>query len=474
LANDLAADHIIVPYQIPEGYRGADFMGRLRNVGNNPITNNNILGRFWIYPDGQSQEASVLRDGIYGPFSVGAYESHYFTVYKDWKPGSYRILLQHNYTDDDASNNTLESQKFYVVTSTPTPTVSPTPTPTWTPTPTFTETPVPPTPTNTPATPTPTSSTYTNDIAAWNFEFPQTGSNWYQRRFDIWLKNTGTSTFNVGSGQPDGIRYKIYRRQLFDPFITTLVTQDRIPGPSESPYEWPVGRIGSATKDAYIYEWDPGDYDVWVEHDASNPTSETGYSEQDQNPNNDKYVIGFTVPSPTPTRYIDVAAISLQVPATPVYGGWKTIPFVGRIGNIGSGNVYESNIRGRMVLNPWPYDPSHEGHGDVIYDATGYGPFNPYPNPGYYEDQNLNVFHNWTAGYWYIRWEENYNDLHPNVDKDLSNDQIRSASFQIIVTPTPTNTPTPTATPTRPPLGLVIELDDKIWYFTRTGQYMVP
>ena len=48
-----------------------------------------------------------------------------------------------------------------------------------------------------------------------------------------------------------------------------------------------------------------------------------------------------------------------------------------------------------------------------------------------------------------------------------------TATPTIVVRPTETPRPTATPTPTRPPLGLVIELDDKIWYFTRTGQYLV-
>jgi len=465
---------------IPEGYRGADFMGRLRNVGINSISNTNIQGRFWIYPNGHPEEASVLRDEIYGPFSVGAYESHYFTVWKTWTPGSYRVMLQHNYGDDNASNNSLESRMFYVATSTPTPTLPPTPTPTWTPTPTFTGTPIPPTPTNTPVTPTatytpsPTPAYYNNDLAAWDLALDQVGGNYYQRNIKGWIKNVGTSIFDVGSV---GLRYRFYRRNL-ETGIVSLIWETREYGPEESPGYWPVGRVASLEKKINVGGWDYGYYDVWLEHNAADPQEETDYSEQDQNSSNDTYYItGFIVPTPTPTSTstptpnFDAAAISLTVPATPIVGGWNTISFTGRIGSVAEGNITENNIRGRMVLNPWPYHPSHEGHGDVIHDEFGFGPF---PTNGSYEDKTMDVYRLWNAGTYYIRWEHNLADINPSRDRNAANDQIRSASFVIVApTPTPTIIPTATPTPTRPPLGLVIELDDKIWYFTRTGQYLV-
>jgi len=315
-----------------------------------------------------------------------------------------------------------------------------------------------------------------NDLAAWNMTVEWKGGKLYE--ITGYLKNVGTSTFNVGSGQPDGVRIKLLRKFGANPAV--LIDQDRVPGPAESPGEWPVGRIGSYVFDPYIdtSQWDYGTHDVWIEHDASNPPEETGYSEQDQNPDNDAYHMEWSIPTPvptstytptptitpTPTRWVDMKPIEVIVPATPVYGGQRGIVFHFNWGNFGIGPA------------EWPsrlYSEWQLRTGAGVWVNSGYiidsPPIPPYPTPGYNKERDYTIYADYAPGEYYIYYISLYNYQTGGWDMNPANDLIRSATFLVI--PTPTATPTRTPTPTKPSLGVVIEVDDTIWHLVRDGKY---
>jgi len=315
-----------------------------------------------------------------------------------------------------------------------------------------------------------------NDLAAWNMTVEWKGGKLYE--ITGYLKNVGTSTFDVGSGQPDGVRIKLLRKFGANPAV--LIDQDRVPGPAESPGEWPVGRIGSYVFDPYIdtSQWDYGTHDVWIEHDASNPPEETGYSEQDQNPDNDAYHMEWSIPTPvptstytptptitpTPTRWVDMKPIEVIVPATPVYGGQRGIVFHFNWGNFGIGPA------------EWPsrlYSEWQLRTGAGVWVNSGYiidsPPIPPYPTPGYNKERDYTIYADYAPGEYYIYYKSLYNYQTGGWDMNPANDSIRSATFLVI--PTPTATPTRTPTPTKPSLGVVIEVDDTIWHLVRDGKY---
>ena len=461
---DLAAHHIGVQAEIPEGYNKGYVSGALRSLGSGQINKTDIGVDYWLYPEGNWGAAQrIHQDNNFGPFDPGQTETHIYNIQRIWVPGRYQIRMIHDFSDEDSSNNYLDSAVLRVVTSTPTVPPTSTFTPTFTPTntPTGTRT---PTPTYTPTyTPTPTKSTYTNDLAAWDLQI--TGS-----YMEGWIKNVGTNNFDIGSGQ-DGLRVKFYRKNK-GTGIVSFIKQDRIPGA-----DWPVGRVDSYGFTANIWEWDYGTYDVWIEHDASNPTSESLYSEQDENLVNDFFHIEYNkytptptrtrtpTPIPTPTKDQDISANYFFIPypvRTPSYGGSKTITFTGVLANASLRSVTEDDITATWYLCPYPGEVKDAYASGIV---TEFGPFGPYPLVDWYEGKDFSVSRNWQTGIYRFYWKSNYDDQY-HRDANPANDAIWSSTFTIL--------PSPTMTPTRAPLGLVIELDNKIWYFTRTGIYQTP
>jgi len=489
----LAVEQVGVVEEVIQGYNNIGYWGRLKNVGQTVINSSTIAVSYYLYPDGNWAANQLINtDSDFGPFLQGAYETHFYDYWRTWTPGNWRIRAIHNWPDDNSANNQLDSAIIKVITWTPTPsptatwtptpaqpTLTPPPTNTPTQTPTYTPTPTPitPTPTSTKgATPSPTSPSIVNDLAAWNMTVEWKGGKLYE--ITGYLKNVGTSTFDVGSGQPDGVRIKLLRKFGANPAV--LIDQDRVPGPAESPGEWPVGRIGSYVFYPYIdtSQWDYGTHDVWIEHDASNPPEETGYSEQDQNPDNDAYHMEWSIPTPvptstytptptitpTPTRWVDMKPIEVIVPATPVYGGQRGIVFHFNWGNFGIGPA------------EWPsqlYSEWQLRTGAGVWVNSGYiidsPPIPPYPTPGYNKERDYTIYADYAPGEYYINYISRYNYQTGGWDMNPANDSIQSATFLVI--PTPTATPTRTPTPTKPSMGVVIEIDDVLWHLVRDGKY---
>lgn len=493
ISNDLAVEQVGVTEEVIQGYNQIGYFGLLKNVGQSLINSSTITVDYYLYPDGSWPSAQKIHtDSHFGPFWPGAYESHFYEYWKTWTPGNWRIRAVHNWSDDNAANNQLDSAIIKVVTWTPTPSYTPTPTntptlsadtptPTYTPTPTWTITPtftpVTPSPTNTRGvSPTPTSPSGQNDIAAWDAYWRIHEDNPNYRVFTGLFKNVGTTTFDIGSGQPDGLRIRLYRKRLDFP-TASLVGDGRMLGPEYSPKEWPIGWVGEKEYVVNVSSWDYGEYDMWFEHNASDPIEETGYSEQDQNPDNDVCHFSYIVPTPTPTftktptptntptptLFVDMKPIQVVVPATPVYGGNNVgIPFTLVWGNVGIGTATDSQLR-----SVWDLDQI-----GTYNDAWGFlidsGPIPPYPTPGWDKTHNIVIYHNWQPGNYQIRYRSWYH-TDTGMDRDPTNDSLYSPTF--VVLPTPTNTPTPTHTPTKPSLGVVIEVDDTIWHLVRDGKY---
>jgi len=485
-------EQVGVTEEVIQGYNQIGYFGRLKNVGQSLINSSTITVDYYLYPDGSWPSAQKIHtDSHFGPFWPGAYESHFYEYWKTWTPGNWRIRAVHNWSDDNAANNQLDSAIIKVVTWTPTPSYTPTPTntptlsadtptPTYTPTPTWTITPtftpVTPSPTNTRGvSPTPTSPSGQNDIAAWDAYWRIHKSNPKYRVFTGLFKNVGTTTFDIGSGQPDGLRIRLYRKRLGFP-TASLVGDGRMLGPENSPKEWPIGWVGEKEYVVDVSSWDYGEYDMWFEHNASDPVEETGYSEQDQNPDNDVCHFGYIVPTPTPTftktptptntptptLFVDMKPIQVVVPATPVYGGLTSFPFQFQIGNVGIGAATESVIRSLWTM---------KRNGEYVRSGLFYhdGPIPPSPTPGWLKTEDTSIYSNYVPGNYIIEYSSLYHPDSGRRDLNSLNDLLLSPTF--VVLPTPTNTPTPTHTPTKPSLGVVIEVDDTIWHLVRDGKY---
>lgn len=162
-------------------------------------------------------------------------------------------------------------------------------------------------------------------------------------------------------------------------------------------------------------------------------------------------------------QYVIISGSALS--ATEIVQGDASVLFTGRLSNAGNtphydvyGDLASAVARARLDNVTQVYN-EYIDNGDLA--------------PGEIRDMVMDLdASDWTPGAHTMRF------YHKHSDDDQLNNSVTSETFYVVTppppTPTPTftPTPTPTATPTRGPMGLVIKIDGKLWYFVRTGRYV--